>query len=412
MRVAVIGGGVIGLTTAYALVRQGYRVDLIEQRDEVALETSFANGGQLSYRYVAPLADAGVPLQALSWMLQGNAPLRFRPSLNPRQWHWCLRFLLACRRSVNQRNAEHLLRLALYSQSVLQEWREHELLDDFSWRANGKLVIYRNASSLHKAQAGVDPAHQRLLGAEQCIELEPALAALAGRFKGGIFAAGDEVGDCHQFCRQLLRKLRGHPTFRLHTGQRVSGLPLERGKVRAVALAGEELEVDQVVVAAGIGSVELLRPLGLRLPIYPLKGYSLTLPLAERAAGPETNVTDYDNKVVYARLGQRLRVAAMVDIGSWDASPDPGRLAALQRLAQASFPAAGDYAAAETWAGMRPATPEGTPLLGASGIDNLWLNVGHGSLGFTLACGSAEAVTQLIGRQRPAISLEGMKLAS
>jgi len=295
---------------------------------------------------------------------------------------------------------------------VLQEWREHELLDDFSWRANGKLVIYRNASSLHKAQAGVDPAHQRLLGAEQCIELEPALAALAGRFKGGIFAAGDEVGDCHQFCRQLLRKLRGHPTFRLHTGQRVSGLPLERGRVRAVALAGEELAVDQVVVAAGIGSVELLRPLGLRLPIYPLKGYSLTLPLADRAAGPETNVTDYDNKVVYARLGQRLRVAAMVDIGSWDASPDPGRLAALQRLAQASFPAAGDYAAAETWAGMRPATPEGTPLLGASGIDNLWLNVGHGSLGFTLACGSAEAVTQLIGRQRPAISLEGMKLAS
>ena len=176
MRVAVIGGGVIGLSTAYALLRQGYRVDLIEQREEVALETSFANGGQLSYRYVSPLADAGVPLQALSWMLQGNAPLRFRPSLSPHQWQWCLRFLLACRRSVNQRNGAHLLRLALYSQSVLQGWREHEALDDFSWRANGKLVIYRNAASWNKARSAVgESAHQRLLDADQCLELEPAL---------------------------------------------------------------------------------------------------------------------------------------------------------------------------------------------------------------------------------------------
>ncbi|MBH3341424.1 D-amino acid dehydrogenase [Pseudomonas mendocina] len=413
MRVAVIGGGVIGLSTAYALLRQGYRVDLIEQREEVALETSFANGGQLSYRYVSPLADAGVPLQALSWMLQGNAPLRFRPSLSPHQWQWCLRFLLACRRSVNQRNGAHLLRLALYSQSVLQGWREHEALDDFSWRANGKLVIYRNAASWNKARSAVgESAHQRLLDADQCLELEPALKGLAGRFQGGVFAAGDEVGDCHQFCRQLLRKLRSNPLFRLHAGQRVTAIPLENGRVRAVALHDGELEVDHVVVAAGIGSVALLRPLGLRLPIYPLKGYSLTLPLADRAAGPETNVTDYDHKVVYARLGERLRVAAMVDIGGWDATPDPDRLAELRQLAQASFPRAGDYAAAETWAGMRPATPEGTPLLGASGIGNLWLNVGHGSLGFTLACGSAEVLTQLIGQQQPAIALDGMQLAS
>lgn len=413
MRVAVIGGGVIGLTTAYALVRQGHQVELIEQRDEVALETSFANGGQLSYRYVSPLADAGVPLQALSWMLQGDAPLRFRPSLSPHQWSWCLRFLLACRRSVNQRNGAHLLRLALYSQKVLQDWRENHGLDDFAWRANGKLVIYRNAASLHKASAGLgDSAHQRLLDANQCIEVEPALAALAGRLQGGIFASGDEVGDCHLFCQQLLRQLRDNPAFHLHTGQQVSGIRLERGKVRAVKLGSTELEVDHLVVAAGIGSVALLRPLGLKLPIYPLKGYSLTLPLTDQTAVPETNVTDYDNKVVYARLGERLRVAAMVDIGGWDASPDAGRIAALRSLAQASFPGAGDYAAATTWAGMRPATPEGTPLLGASGIDNLWLNVGHGSLGYTLACGSAEVLARLVSQEQPDISLEGLRLAS
>ncbi|MBW4653837.1 MAG: D-amino acid dehydrogenase [Kaiparowitsia implicata GSE-PSE-MK54-09C] len=413
MRIAVIGGGVIGLTTAFALVRQGHQVELIEQRDEVALETSFANGGQLSYRYVSPLADAGVPLQALSWMLQSDSPLRFRPSLSPHQWGWCLRFLMACRRSVNQRNGAHLLRLALYSQTVLQDWRENQGLENFAWRANGKLVIYRSIASLHKACAGVgDSAHQRLLDANQCIEVEPALAGQAGRFQGGIFASGDEVGDCYLFCQQLLRQLLCSSLFRLHTGQQVSGISIERGRVRAVALGSQEMAVDHLVIAAGIGSVALLRPLGLRLPLYPLKGYSLTLPLSDGVAVPETNVTDYDNKVVYARLGDRLRVAAMVDIGGWDANPDAGRIAALKALAQASFPDVGDYASAMTWAGMRPATPAGTPLLGASGIDNLWLNVGHGSLGFTLACGSAEVLACLISQQQPDISLEGLKLAS
>jgi len=414
MRVAVIGGGVIGLTTAYSLVRQGHQVELIERRDEVALETSFANGGQLSYRYVSPLADAGVPLQALGWMLRAeDGPLRFRLRASLHQWRWCLHFLLACRRSVNRRNAAHLLRLALHSQQILRTWREQDRLEDFDWRANGKLVIHRDRTSLRKASAGLDGATgQRLLDANGCVEVEPALAPLAASLQGGIYSPGDEVGDCHLFCQRLLQRLCALPAFRLHAGRRVTAVRTERNRVRAVELDEGELDVDHLVIAAGTGSVALLRPLGIDLPIYPLKGYSLTLPLASEANVPQTNVTDYDNKVVYARLGDQMRVAAMVDIGGWDGDLDPGRIGTLQRLASETFPGAGDYRNARQWAGLRPATPEGTPLLGRSGIDNLWLNVGHGSLGFTLACGSADLLSSLIGGYLPAVSLDGLSLAS
>jgi D-amino-acid dehydrogenase len=414
MRIAVIGGGVIGLTTAYALVRRGHQVELIEKRDQIALETSFANGGQLSYRYVSPLADAGVPLQALGWMLRGNgAPLRFRPKISTRQWRWCLRFLLACRRSTNQRNAQHLLRLALHSQEILRRWREEDALGDFAWRANGKLVIYRDQTSFEKAAAGLDVgAGQLVLDAQQCTDIEPALQPLAGKLRGGIYSPGDEVADCHLFCRRLLQRLEQSPNFRLRCGQAVNGLHSDHGHVRSLMLGKEQLEVDHLVIAAGAASGALLQPLGIELPVYPLKGYSLTLPLSSHAGIPETNVTDYDNKVVYARLGDQLRVAAMVDIGGWDANVDRGRISMLQRLASETFPAAGDYRSATQWAGLRPATPEGTPLLGATALDNLWLNVGHGSLGFTLACGSADILCDLIGDQRPAVALDGLTLAS
>jgi len=414
MRIAVIGGGVIGLTTAYALVRQGHQVELIEKRDQVAMETSFANGGQLSYRYVSPLADAGVPLQALGWMLKGDqAPLRFRPRMSMQQWRWCVRFLLACRRSTNKRNGAHLLRLALHSQQVLRDWREQDGLDGFAWRANGKLVIYRSRASLDKAALGLsDDGSQQLLDADQCVATEPALQPLADALQGGIYSPGDEVADCHLFCRRLLERLGQSPNFRLHIGQTVDALRREHGRVRAVRLGHDELDVDHLVIAAGAASVALLQPLGIELPIYPLKGYSLTMPLGDQAGIPDTNVTDYDNKVVYARLGDKLRVAAMVDIGGWDASLDQGRIGMLQDLASKTFPAAGDYRGAVQWAGLRPATPEGTPLLGAAGIDNLWLNVGHGSLGFTLACGSADVLCGLIGQQRSVIALDGLSLAS
>lgn len=412
--VAIVGGGVVGLTTAYALIREGHEVSLCESHAQVAQETSHANGGQLSYRYVSPLADAGVPFKALAWMLQGDAaPLRFRLRLEPRQWRWCLSFLAACRSSVNHRNAGHLLRLALHSQEVLAQWRAENCLDGFAWRSNGKLVVYRNANGLRQAARKMsEPAGQHLLDAAQCVALEPALAGIAGELAGGIYSAGDEVADCLRFCQVLEQRLQASGRYRRISGRPATGFEHASGKIRALRLGDECIAAEAFVLAAGNHSANLARTLGLHLPIYPLKGYSLTLPLATDAIAPEVSVTDFDHKVVYARLDRQLRVAAMVDIGARDPHPNVGRLNALRRLGERTFPDAGDYQQAEAWAGLRPCTPQGTPLLGTTTFANLWLNCGHGSLGFTLACASGQVLSSLISGRKSPISLEGLSLAN
>lgn len=405
-QVCIIGGGVIGLASAYALVRAGHEVTVIESRDSLGSETSFANGGQLSYRYVAPLADAGVPLQALGWLLRGDSPLRLRPRLDPQQWRWMAAFLGACRGSVNKRNAAHLLRLAALSQNTLQQWMVDDHLDGFDWRRNGKLVTFRNADTFESARDKVtDILQQQVLSAADCARLEPALAN--GDFVGGIYTPNEEVADCHAFCRRLAARLEasGRCTFLL--GRKVTGIRHTDAAVQSIELGSEVLPVEQLVLAAGHRSVELALP-GLSLPLYPLKGYSLSVPIGEQHRAPMVSITDYDRKIVYARIGEQLRVAAMVDIVGYDASLEPKRLALMKRQAVETFPAAGDYAHALEWAGMRPATPTGVPLIGASLYRNLWLNLGHGALGFTLACGSGQLLAELIGQHVPSIDMRGL----
>ena len=405
-QVCIIGGGVIGLASAYALVRAGHEVTVIESRDSLGSETSFANGGQLSYRYVAPLADAGVPLQALGWLLRGDSPLRLRPRLDPQQWRWMAAFLGACRGSVNKRNAAHLLRLAALSQNTLQQWMVDDHLDGFDWRRNGKLVTFRNAGTFESARDKVtDILQQQVLSAADCARLEPALAN--GDFVGGIYTPNEEVADCHAFCRRLAARLEasGRCTFLL--GRKVTGIRHTDAAVQSIELGSEVLPVEQLVLAAGHRSAELALP-GLSLPLYPLKGYSLSVPIGEQHRAPMVSITDYDRKIVYARIGEQLRVAAMVDIVGYDASLEPKRLALMKRQAVETFPAAGDYAHALEWAGMRPATPTGVPLIGASLYRNLWLNLGHGALGFTLACGSGQLLAELIGQHVPSIDMQGL----
>jgi D-amino-acid dehydrogenase len=404
-RVCIIGGGVIGLATAYALVRDGFEVTVVEARDSLGSETSFANGGQLSYRYVAPLADAGVPLQAIGWMLRGDSPLKLRPRLDPVQWRWMASFLAACRRSVNRENAAHLLRLALFSQGTLKTWREDDGLSDFQWRRNGKLVTFRNASSFEHARKGLaDPQQQQVLSASECAQLEPALTDAP--FVGAIYTPDEEVGDCHGFCQQLAARLRASGRCEFRLGQAVTAIRHSNGAVTAIELGSETLPVEQLVIAAGHRSSFLALP-GLRLPLYPLKGYSLTVPIGSKHRAPDVSITDYDRKIVYARIGEQLRVAAMVDIVGFDPAVDPQRLVLIKRQARDTFPDAGSYDAAVEWAGMRPATPTGVPLLGATVYRNLWLNLGHGALGFTLACGSAQLLSELIGQQHTSIDLHG-----
>ncbi|KAB0566734.1 D-amino acid dehydrogenase [Pseudomonas sp. R11F] len=405
-RVCIIGGGVIGLASAYALVRAGHEVTLIEARDSVGSETSFANGGQLSYRYVAPLADAGVPLQAIGWLLRGDSPLRLRPRLDLQQWRWMAAFLGACRGSVNKSNAAHLLRLASLSQDTLQRWREDDHLDGFDWRRNGKLVTFRHSATFEQARSKVtDILQQQVLSAVDCARLEPALAD--GGFVGGIYTPNEEVADCHAFCRRLAERLEASGRCRFLLGRRVTAIRHANGVVRAVELGDEVLPVEQLVLAAGHRSAELGLP-GLALPLYPLKGYSLSVPIGPQHRAPSVSITDYDRKIVYARIGEQLRVAAMVDIVGFDARLEPKRLALMKRQALETFPLAGDYAHAVEWAGMRPATPTGVPLIGASVYSNLWLNLGHGALGFTLASGSGQLLAELIGQQVPSIDMQGL----
>ncbi|MHC6226591.1 D-amino acid dehydrogenase [Pseudomonas sp. X10] len=396
-RVTVIGGGVIGLATAYALVREGFSVELIEARDSLASATSFANGGQLSYRYVAPLADAGVPWQALGWLLRRESPLRLRPRLDPAQWRWLMAFLRACRGSVNRRNGEVLLELALHSQATLAQWREVDGLEGFAWRRNGKLVAFRTPRSFAQARAHLlDPQGQQVLDGAEVRALEPALAD--GSFIGGVFTPDEEVADCHRFCQVLAERLRASGQCRFVFGQPVTRLLHDKGEVTALQLGSEQLPVQQLVLCAGHRSPALRLP-GLHLPIYPLKGYSLTAPIVPGQRAPQVSITDYERKIVYARLAQQLRVAAMVDIVGFDESVDPRRLRSMRGLAQATLPDAADYSRAVEWAGMRPATPTGVPLLGASPYRNLWLNLGHGALGFTLACGCAQRLARMLASE-------------
>lgn len=393
--VTVIGGGVIGLATAYALVREGLSVDLVEARDSLASATSFANGGQLSYRYVAPLADAGVLWQALGWMLQGDSPLRLRLRLDLAQWRWLMAFMLACRSNVNRRNGAQLLELALHSQATLARWREDDGLAEFAWRRNGKVVAFRSERAFaHGRGHLLDPVNQQVLDGGELRALEPALAEAA--FIGGVLTPDEEVADCHRFCERLAERLRASGQCRFLLGRTVTRLHMHQDQVVALQVGDEQVDVQRLVLCAGHRSAALALP-GLKLPVYPLKGYSLTAPIGSTHRAPEVSITDYERKIVYARLDRQLRVAAMVDIVGYDESVDARRLQSMHRLALDTLPNAADYTQAVEWAGMRPATPTGVPIIGGTAYRNLWLNLGHGALGFTLACGSAQRLARMIG---------------
>lgn len=399
MRVSIIGGGVVGLTTAYALVRQGVAVDMIDARSELASETSFANGGQLSYRYVAPLADAGVPMQAIGWLLKSNSPLKLRPRLDMQQWKWMAEFLLACRSSVNQANAQKLLELALHSRDTLHNWLSAAAIDDFAWRRNGKLVAFRDEASFkHHSKHLSDPQNQRVVTRDGLATLDTCLSNTP--FVGGIFTPDEEVGDCYKFCQSLVKELASSNLCNFVLGKPVTDVVHRNGVIEKLRFGNDELDVQNLVLCTGYKTSALKLPL-LSIPIYPLKGYSLTVPISKGNTAPEVSITDYDRKIVYARLDDKLRVAAMVDIVGFNPEVDPGRINAIRSAAQELFPNGGNYREAVEWAGMRPATPTGVPIIGATPhYKNLWLNVGHGALGFTLACGSADLLANLISERK------------
>ncbi len=402
MRVCVIGAGVVGVTSAYFLARQGHDVILVDSQARPAEVSSYANGGQLSYSYVAPLAGPGVLSSVPGWLLRDDSPLRFRPRLDPHQWRWCLQFALACRASVARASTAEMLTLSYLSRDVMHRLLEQEDLD-FGHLTNGKLIAYRSPPLLEKARALVayqaeHGAEQRVLDADETLALEPALAGMGGSLAGAIYTPSEEAGDCRQFTEALFERLGTLGNAECVMSNPVSGLRREGGRIVAVDTRQGDIAADAVVLATGIGTRALLEPLGEDVPLYPLKGYSLSVPLAagDRVA-PSISVTDYERRIVYARVGNVLRIAAMVDIGSRDAEIDPARVGLLKRQVSEAFPAL-DLRQAIPWAGLRPATPTGKPLIGRSrAASNLWLNIGQGALGFTLACGSAALLSAQIG---------------
>jgi D-amino-acid dehydrogenase len=384
----------------------------------VGTGTSFSNGGQLSYRYVSPLADAGVPLKALQWLFQEYGPLRFKPQLGAHQWRWLAAFLANCRVDANRRTTNKLLELGELSRRAMAQLEPVVPLEAFAWRDAGKLVVYRTSKAFEAATAKSDSSGSaRIWSAAECAAHEPALADVAGKLEGGIYNSGEAVADCYAFCLKLAERIAGHPRFRgfvhgdamrlVTSGGRTGTL---RGKVAGLETGTGLLQADAYVLAAGMQSRALANTAGIELPLYPLKGYSLTAPIRADDVAPNISVTDFERKVLYARIGNRLRVAAMVDMVGEDLSLDARRLATLTRQVRETMPHAADYDSITPWAGLRPATPNSAPIIGPTPYANLWLNVGHGPLGFTFACGTASVLADLVQGKAPPFTLDGLTL--
>ncbi len=410
-QVIVIGGGVIGLTSAWWLLEAGFGVTLLEREPAVGAGASFANGGQLSYRYVAPFADSGVPLKALRWLFQEDGPLRFRLEADVRQWRWLMKFLAHCRADTSRATTARLLALGELSRQSLAQLELTLPKAQFAWREAGKLVVYRSRREFDATVTRAGAADiGRILSPAECVALEPALAAAQGALSGGIYNSGEAVADCRLFCQELLERLRAHPRFGGVVHAEARSLATGDGRIDGINTESGRLTADAYVLAAGIRSRDLAAGAGIYLPLYPIKGYSLTAPIRPNDLAPQVSVTDFERKVLYARIGDKLRVAAMADIVGENVRLDPRRIAGLRAQVQTMMPRAADYGNVTAWAGLRPATPSGAPIIGATPFGNLWLNVGQGGLGFTFACGSARILADVMQGKPPPISMDGLRL--
>ena len=401
MHVCVLGAGIVGLATAYALSGDGHRVTVID-RGLPGGGASGGNGSQLSYSYVQPLADPGIWAQLPKLLLSPTSPLKIRPQLDPYQWLWGLRFLAACNAATSRATTTELLQLALESRQAFDAMMAREQLDcDFS--STGKLVLFSKPDAFQGASQQM--LLQRALGsvqeavnAERCVALEPALAHQYQHIAGAIYTPGECAADCQKTCDGLTAVLRARGvTFLLNTA--VDRLVVRGGSVAAVSTPESLIEADRYVMALGAAAAPMARTLGVNLPIYPLKGYSITVDVDEAATvAPRVSVTDSDRKVVFARIGSRLRVAGMAELGGYSTAIEAPQIASLKASTQALFPGCSRFSELNPWAGLRPVTPTARPIIGrhASGPDNLLFNVGHGALGFTLAFGSAARINRLL----------------
>ncbi|MBN9581258.1 MAG: D-amino acid dehydrogenase [Afipia sp.] len=414
MRVVILGAGVIGVTSAYYLAKAGHQVTVLDRQPGPALETSFANAGQVSPGYSSPWAAPGIPLKALKWLFMKHAPLVIRPMMDRATWRWLTAMLGNCTASRYALNKGRMVRLAEYSRDCLIDLRA-ETGVAYDQRMQGTLQLFRTQKQLDGIVKDIqvleaDGVPFEVLDVAGCIAAEPGLAAARDRIVGGLRLPNDETGDCFLFTNDLSKKCEALGV-RFQYGVEVQRLRMEGDRVVAAELTTGAMDADMFVVAFGSYTPALLAPLGLRLPIYPVKGYSITVPIVDAARAPVSTVMDETYKVAITRLGDRIRVGGMAEIAGFALDLPQARRATLEHSVGDLFGGAGDPTRATFWTGLRPMTPDGTPVIGPTRYKNLYVNSGHGTLGWTMACGSAAVLADLIGGARPAIRADDLNLS-
>jgi D-amino-acid dehydrogenase len=413
MKVLVLGAGVIGTTTAHYLAEAGCEVEVLDRRAGAAMETSFANAGGICPGFAGPWAAPGMLTKIIGWLGRRDAPLALRLTADRHQWSWLIRFARNCTAERFRRNKARMQRIAHYSKACLVALRQQTGIA-YDGASNGVLQLFRTQEELDGAGAAArvldsfGVAH-RLLDAAEIRAIEPALAHSTLSFAGALHLPDDETGDCHLFTTALAARLRDRGV-QFHFATTAQSLITDGEAVTGVMTDRDLLQADAYVMALGSFAPLLLRPIGIKLPIYPVKGYALTVPVARDDHAPRSSVIDEHSKLMMTRLGTRLRAAGIAQIGGYDDVLDKGRCAFIRDTAAALFPQAGDYRSATYWAGLRPMTPDGPPYLGVTRYRNLYLNVGQGSNGWTQACGCGRIIADLVAGRTPEIDLEGLTM--
>lgn len=413
MRVLVLGSGVIGTTSAWYLRAAGHEVCVVDREPGPAAETSFGNAGQLSFGYTSPWAAPGVPLKALEWLFEKDAPLFIQPldGLRAHRWLWqMLRNCTAARYAVNK---ARMVRMSHYSRDCINELAAATGID-YEGRQLGTTQLFRTQKQLDAAARDIEILSQyhvpyEVLDRAGIVRVEPALAATADKLVGALRLPRDQTGDCRLFTTRLAA-LAAERGVEFRYGQNVTGLQRDGDRITGVTIAGKLETADAYVAAFGSYTPQLLAPLGLALPVYPLKGYSLTVPITHPDKAPTSTILDESYKVAVTRFDERIRIGGMAEIAGFDLSLNPRRRATLEKVVTDLYPEGGDLARATFWTGLRPATPDGTPVVGATPLRNLYLNTGHGTLGWTMAAGSGHYLADLVSGTKPAIDSEGLDI--
>lgn len=412
MRVIVLGSGVIGVASAYYLAQQGAQVTVLDRQAGPAEETSFGNAGQISPGYSTPWAAPGIPFKAVKWMFQHHAPLAINIDGSMWQLQWMAQMLKNCNPASYTTNKERMMRVAEYSRDCLKALRETTGIE-YENRAKGTLQVFRSEAQLEAVQRDIQVLEEcgvgyALLDREGLAKVEPALAHAQDKLVGGLHLPNDETGDCYLFTNALANKAKALGVD-FQFNQQVEGLVVEGDSIKGVRVNGQTLTADRYVLAFGSYSRDFLKPLELNLPVYPVKGYSLTIPIVQPEFAPQSTVLDETYKIAITRFDQRIRVGGMAELSGFNLGLNQDRRATLEMVTQDLFPG-GNMAEASFWTGLRPMTPDSTPIIGATRFKNLFLNTGHGTLGWTMACGSGKLISDIVLNHQTDISTEGLSL--